>query len=300
VVGSIALERPLVDDEARWNLLQIKAQEARALRAVSLLRENGIDPILIKGYAAGLFYPAEKLRDCIDVDLAVSGNDHAKALNIARSKAADGFAIDLHNELRHLDTVPWDDLFSNSREIDVSGGTIRVLRPEDHLRVLCVHWLTDGGTDQNRLWDIYYGVQNRSEDFDWDRFLKAVSPRRQRWLICTIGLAHKFLGLDLSDTPIAESAKDIPAWLTTTVEGEWADATKPLPLEVSLADKGMLLKQIGKRLRPNPIWATVQMEGSFDARTRFFYQAANFVKRIPSSCRRIVNTLRIERDAGKK
>jgi hypothetical protein len=54
----------------------------------------------------------------------------------------------------------------------------------------------------------------------------------------------------------------------------------------------MLWTQVKRRFRPNPIWATVQMEGDFDARTRVFYQAANMFARVPSSYRRIVATLR--------
>jgi putative nucleotidyltransferase-like protein len=282
-------------DVYRWNLLQVRTQQVKALRAVTLLRNNGIEPILIKGVAAGRYYPEDDLRDCIDVDLAVAAEDYDRALEIARSDAADGFAIDLHCELRHLDTVEWKDLLQNSIELEFTGGSVRVLRPEDHLRVLCVHWLTDGGVNQDRLRDIYYTVENREPDFDWSRFLDPVSKRRKRWLTCTIGLAHRFLGLEVDDTPVAESAGDLPLWLIKTVEREWASDTKPWPLEASMYDPAMLLSQVKRRMRPNPIWATVQMEGSFDARTRVFYQAANIVKRVPSSCRRIYQTLKLKR-----
>jgi hypothetical protein len=285
----------IIDDEYRWNLIERKAQQARALRAVSLLRQHGIESILIKGVAAGIYYPSEKLRDCVDVDLAVGEADHANALEIARSAEADGFAIDLHKELRHLDTVDWQDLMANSRELKFDGGSVRTLRPEDHLRVLCVHWLTDGGSNRDRLWDIYYCVENRPEGFDWERFLAVVSARRRRWLVCTIGLAHKYLGLKIDDTPVSDLALDLPAWLTTTVEREWAVSVKLQPLENTLGDPSMLMKQVLKRLRPNPIWATVDLEGDFDARTRVFYQAANWLRRIPSSYQRITNTIRLQR-----
>jgi hypothetical protein len=288
-----------ITDDQRWNLLQIKAQEARALRAVTVLRENGIEPILIKGVAASVYYPASRLRGCTDVDLAVAKTDFLQALQIARSPAADGFAIDLHCELRHLDTLPWDDLFHNSREITISNGSVRVLRPEDHLRVLIVHWLTDGGADRERLWDIYYAVDNRPADFDWERLLDQVSSHRRRWLVCTIGLAHRFLGLRIDDTPVNHDALDLPLWLVKAVEQEWSAEIKNQPLETTLHDPVMMLRQVGKRLRPNPIWATVQMEGSFDARTRFFYRSANLFKRIPDSCRRIVNTIRLNRNEPK-
>jgi hypothetical protein len=291
--------RPVIDidrsltDAARWGLLQKKAQEVRSVQAFKLFREKGIEPILIKGLAAAMLYPAHIPRISIDLDLAVSPDEFAAAKAIAVSTAAHGLAIDLHCGLRHLDTVEWSDLFENSHPVELDGGTIRILRPEDHLRVLCVHWLTDGGVYQDRLWDIYYSVENRGTDFDWDRFLGIVSERRRRWLVCTLGLAQYYLRLDLTATPIEVEARDLPRWLVTTVEREWASETKPRPLEASMHDPVMFAKQVKRRMRPNPIWATVQMNGSFDARTRVHYQLANVFNRIPPSYRRISNTLRL-------
>jgi len=281
-----------ISDRGRWDLLQRKVQEIRVLQAFALFRENNIEPVLIKGFAAGRYYPDSVPRLSIDIDFAVAAADHEAALGVCRSLAADGLAIDLHNELRHLDTVAWSDLFDNSRLIHLDAGTIRVLRPEDHLRVLCVHWLTDGGTNKARLWDIYYLIANREADFDWDRFLAPVSERRQRWLLCTVGLAQRYLGLDLDDAPIKDQVGDLPGWLIKTVEREWATETKAQPLETVIYDRKKLVKQIWKRMHPNPIWATVQMEGSFDAKTRFFYKIGNTFKRIMPSISRISNTLR--------
>jgi hypothetical protein len=279
-------------DEGRWNLLYRRAQEARAVEAFGVLREQGIEPVLIKGLAAGRFYPPDKARLSVDMDIAVAAKDFEAANVIAVAAGPKGLAIDLHRELRHLDTVEWDDLFANSQLIDVEGGTIRVLRPEDHLRVLIVHWLTDGGADRERLWDIYYGIANRPEDFDWERFLRLVGPHRRRWVVCAIGLAHHFLGLDLTGTPIKAEALDLPAWLRRAVEREWASDTKLWPLHVVLGDRKMLFAQIKKRLRPNPIFATVELEGSFDARTRVFYQIRHAFKRMLPSYRRVMAALK--------
>ena len=276
-----------ITDDFRWNLLQRKAAEVRALKAFSIFRSRGIEPILIKGLAAAQFYPISKARESIDMDLAVSAADFKAADAIARSAEMTGLAVDLHRELRHLDTPSWDDLFENSRLLQFDGGDICVLRPEDHLRVLAVHWLTDGGANKERLWDIYYIIENRAADFDWDRFLNVVDARRRRWLTCAVGLAHRYLGLDLAGTPVEDEARDIPDWIIKTVEGEWASETPLKPIEVSLGSLGEFTTQIRKRMRPNPIWSTVIMNGSFDAKTRFFYHIGTLFRRIMPSYRRI-------------
>ena len=281
----------LITDPARWGLIKSKATAARACLVFTLFREKGIEPILIKGLAAARSYPEGQFRDSVDMDIAVAALDFDIAKHVVESNAAKGLAIDLHRELRHLDTVDWTNLVANSALIDFDSGTIRVLSPEDHLRVLCVHWLTDGGANKDRLWDIYYAVTNREPDFDWDRFLNVVDQKRRRWLICTLGLAQRYLDLDLTGTPIEREVMDIPAWLINAVEKEWSSDTPLWPLFSSIHDRKLFIAQIKKRLPPNPVTATVLVNGSFDAKTRFFYQIGTIFVRIGPSIVNITKNL---------
>lgn len=291
-MASIITERTTQSgNDLRWNLLQAKALELRVARAFALFNNLGIQAILIKGWAIARLYPADKPRVTTDIDLAVSAKDYDAASHIADSADAQRLAIDLHRELRHLDTVEWTDLLDNSLTIYLDGVPIRVLRPEDHLRVLCVHWLTDGGEFKERLWDIVYLIQSRPSDFDWDRCLNVVSPVRRRWLLCTLGLAHRYIGLDLDGTPIVNETRNLPAWLIRAVERAWASSVRLRPLHSSLNDRKVLIQQIVKRLRPNPIQATIDMEGSFDAKTRVFYQIGSILKRFGPSLRRISGSI---------
>ena len=273
-------EQSTLNDTTRWNIIKRKASETRISQAFFLFRSHAIEPILIKGIAADLYYPRSELRDSVDMDIAVASKDFEAASSINASADAQGLAIDLHCELRHLDTLPWDELVERSQTVTFESGTIRVLSPEDHLRVLCTHWLTDGGANKSRLWDIYYLIKNRPADFEWERFLSVVEPKRRRWLTCTIGLAERFLGLDLSGTPVHKVSDELPAWLIKTVEAEWADNVPLRGLYTSIDDPQMFLKQLKKRLPPNPISSTVLMNGSFDAKTRIFYQIGTSLQRI--------------------
>jgi hypothetical protein len=107
-----------------------------------ILREHNIEPVLIKGWAAGLKYSQPWERFFSDIDIAVNPSDYQRAQEIAFEN---NLSVDLHKGLRHHDTLAWSDLYENSRLVLIDDAQIRILREEDHLRVLCVHWLTDGG-----------------------------------------------------------------------------------------------------------------------------------------------------------
>ncbi len=265
--------------DPRWTLIKQKANEAKAARAFQLFNEHRLKPILIKGVAAALNYPQTEFRDSVDLDLAVDPEDYDRAYELIHSPGAAGLSIDLHEGLRHLDRLDWAELYENSIEADVAEGKIRVLRPEDHLRILCVHWLTDGGANRDRLWDIYYAIDNRPADFDWNRFLDSAGHRRRRWMECAVGIASRSLGLDLKGTPLESADNKLPAWFIATVESEWADETRFRPLRDSMDDLSTFLRQLRKRLPPNPIAATVLQNGSLDARTRIFYQLGSMASR---------------------
>lgn len=245
-----------------------------------MFQEHEIEPILIKGLAISIFYPEIGDRTFVDTDLAVSPDSYDLAKDLLISAEFLRFEVDLHSGLRHLDSLEWNDLFEHSQIIKIRDYEIRVLCPEDHLRVVCVHWLTNGGEFKDRLLDVYYLVKNRPEDFDWDRCLNLISKRRRKWIVCTLGLTQKYFGLDLSDTPIEEEAKELPGWLVTRVEKEWSSDLKLLPLAFGNQDLKTFYRQIRKRLPPNPITSTVMCEGDFDSRTRIFYQTREIVRRL--------------------
>ena len=280
-----------MDDEYRWYLLRTKHLEQLMVSSFEVFRAKGIEPVLIKGWAAARNYPDRKPRFFGDIDLAVAASDHERALELIGRPDSGAGGVDLHCELRHLDTVEWSVLFARCELIDVNGTPIRVLSPEDHLRVLCVHWLTNGGESKERLWDIFYAVQNRPKSFDWSNCLDVVSPNRRGWVIATIGLAHKYLGLEIDDLPFAEEAQRLPGWLTRCVEREWNRPIQMRPIHTALRDPKALFQQVRKRFPPNPIQATVDCEGRFDDGMRVGYQIRDVFIRLMPSVKRVVPTV---------
>ncbi|MBK9165613.1 MAG: nucleotidyltransferase family protein [Acidobacteria bacterium] len=276
-----------VDD--KWNSLSEEVRLSRLLKAVkaisSIFERNWV---LIKGESAARFYPSGHFRYYSDFDIVVD-EYFSRSLSSADRMLLRTANIDLHFGLRHLDSLPWENFLERCEETNVRGDRIRLPCPEDHLRIMAVHWLTDGGEYKERLWDIYYAVANRPAEFDWNKCLDVVSPTRRKWVITTIGLAHKYLGLEIDDLPFAEEAKQIPQWIIDTVEREWARDLRLIPLRVSYRDPKKLVQQIRKRLPPNPITATIDMEGEFDDRSRVWYQLGSIAKRIPPGVKRFVD-----------
>ncbi len=278
-------------DDFRWGLIERKAQGVNAARVVAIFRENSLEPVLIKGVAAQRFYPKTHFRRSADVDLAVDPVDYDRALELFPALRDAGLGVDLHRGLRHLDTVEWKDLFSNSETIEIENTTVRILRPEDHLRVLCVHWLNDGGAYKERLWDIHYAIENRPRDFDWNRCLNIVSPTRRQWILTVIGLTHKYLDLDISGLPFASESAEVPEWVINTVENEWKSSVRIASIDMYVHDPVTFVQQLEKRLPPNPIQATIECEGSFAARTRVHYQFKSFFRRLGPSVKRIARSI---------
>ena len=279
-----------ITDEYRFYLLRKRVAENLILNAFRGFRRQGIEPILIKGWAAARNYPPSKPRFFGDIDLAVSAADFDSAKALINSGSDIG-GVDLHRELAHLDTVGWQRLIANSDVVDLDGEDIRILCPEDHLRVMCVHWLNDGGERRERLWDIVYAVTNRPPGFDWSKCLDVVSETRRHWIITSIGIAHKYLGLDLSGIPFADEAGNLPPWMTTCLEKAWAKNLEIRPLESQLKYPLGLLRQIRKRIPPNPIQATINCGGDFRSRSRIGYQVRDVFSRLVPSIKRISSTI---------
>ena len=280
----------------RYNALQAAIRERDISEAFRVFRSAGIEPVLIKGWAIARLYPDQALRPYSDVDLCIHPDQYAAALEVLKTPEAGGLAVDLHNGLERYHYLSFDGILKRSQLVPIGNTQVRVLSPEDHLRVLALHMLHHGAWRPLWLCDIAVAVETRPSDFDWDRCLGG-DTRSADWIKCAIGLAHHLLGARVDDTPAAHRATRLPGWLVRQVLRQWdapiGNARGTLkhtaPMITYLRNPVSLLRELRTRW-PDPIEATISVGASFNGLPRWPFQFANglqrlarFVKQLPGT-----------------
>jgi hypothetical protein len=264
----------------RLHTLQAVLRQRELVTVTRLLRSAGVEPLLGKGWAAARLYPEPGLRPYGDFDLCVRPEQFRAAQEVLRSPDAIGCAVDLHQGLAPqwegaafslLDDRPLESLYQRSQLVMLDGTPVRVLGPEDHLRLLCLHMLSHGAWRPLWLCDIGAALENRPPEFDWDRCLSG-DRRRSDWVACSIGLAHQLLGARVADTPVAERGQRLPGWLVPTVLRQWGQVyTHRAPISSCLRRPARLLKEL-RHHWPNGVEATVDVRGPFNEWPRLPFQ----------------------------
>jgi hypothetical protein len=187
----------------------------------------------------------------------------------------------LHANLFELNRRNFDELFSRSRLVSLGAEHIRILSPEDHLALLAIHLLKHGAWRPLWLCDVGAAIESLPTEFSWDVCL-GKHKTRALWIICAIHLAHKLLDADIHPLPIPHRTKELPAWLVNNVLRQWAapfamnqqPMSHPVAMASYLKSPRGLLKGLRKRW-PNPIIATVSVNGQFNDFPRLPYQIGN-------------------------
>ena len=288
----------LLHQAFRLLALQGKMQEARVARIFGVLRAANVEPILIKGWAVARLYPQLGLRPYGDIDLIVRPADYATARDIVASEAADVF-VDFHELPFELEDRAMNELYHRSQLVACGAGNVRVLSTEDHFALLAIHFLRHGAWRPLWLCDLVVLLESMSSDFDWDLCLGR-DKHRANWIVSAIGLAQRLLDASISDSRIAARAREVPAWLVNCVLEQWttpfaqaqAPQRHPAPIRSFLRRPRGLLGDLVKRW-PNPILATVSVNGTFSTRRRVRYEFANWFVRACRILRDEANSIRL-------
>src|SRR6185295_2222439 len=204
----------------RLHAVHAAAFEEDIANVITLLRNAGVEPILAKGWAVARLYPDTSLRPYGDIDLYVRPDQYSSAMGVLASPEGTRFVVDLHEGFDPSEGISIDALYERSRLVSLADVKVRVPSDEDHLRILCLHFLRHGAWRPLWLCDIAVAVETRAPEFDWNICL-GTNARRADWIACSIGLANRLLGAEIAGTPVADRAKTLPAWLISNVLKQW-------------------------------------------------------------------------------
>jgi len=258
---------------------------------VSRLRAAGIEPIVIKGWSTARLYPEPGLRPYVDLDLVVPPGLGASAETILQDDggvicpdhadvldASTWTASGPHGPQGDLADHPWEAVRERSRLVALGELRVRVLGPEDHLRLSAVHAFRHGFISPKWLCDIGLLVERLPHDFDWSYCL-AGDPRHTEQLLRTLGLAHHTLGADVHSCP--GTAKEIPPWLSSSVFRRWGmpRVEGPGPSLLSGWRQPSKVRIELCRRWPDPLESTLRLGLGLTGHSRSAAQVCDFVWR---------------------
>ncbi len=280
----------------RLNRLQTFIQQRTIEQIVSRLRSVGIEPILVKGWAASGAYPEIGLRPCGDIDLCVRPEQIEDAEVALKDLKLERYEVDLHRGFEKFGGGSIDEIYRSSQLIRLEETDVRVPCAEDHLRVLSIHMLREGAWRPLWLCDVAAAVESRPANFDWDSCL-GKKRHWSDWVVCALRLAQQLLSADISDTPAAERLKPLPRWLVPTIMKEWG-SSQPSMVQRHHAPMASYWRRplgilTGLRHRwPNPIEATISAGGQFNQLPRLPLQIGSYVARSAKFAARLPKLLR--------
>jgi hypothetical protein len=267
----------------RLHALQSAINESNLVQALNDLQSGGIEPILVKGWAVARLYPDDGVRPYGDLDLCVAPGQYAAARQILEGTSNKSYQVDLHRGFKTLDHLSWDELWSRSELVKLNDQDVRVLCPEDHLRVLCFHFLREGAWRPLWLCDIAVAIETRSDNFDWDVFSDGRQRRRGKWLASALALAEQLLGANLYRVPDAMRNPRLPSWFLPAVLKEWEvrsmSQRHASPMGSALSPKQTMSFKSLRAHWPNPIEASVGVNGPLNEVPRLPFQLANCAMR---------------------
>lgn len=269
----------------RLQSLQSEIHEQKIERVFRLFGEAGVEAVLAKGWATAGTYIDRALRPYGDLDICVPPEHFKLAEEILSAPEAWDCWVDLHQHFSEIDERAIDELFTRSKTVSIGEQKIRLLGSEDQLALSCIHLLKHGAWRPLWLCDVGVAIESLPATFDWDVCLGR-NKTRAHWIICAIGLAKRLLGADSERLPTQLESK-LPSWLVENVLQQWASPfaidqppmSHPVPMAELLRHPAGMLAGLRQRW-PNPIIATISVNGKLNNVPRLPYQMANCFSRI--------------------
>ena len=258
----------------RLHTLQAALHACQLEQVVGALDAAGIDALVVKGCTAARQYAEPGLRPYGDIDICVSPEQHDDA-HAALAQSGLTTLVDLHRGLAinsglARDLPGFEEAWGRSAHAALDGVDVRILGPEDHLSLLCVHLLTHGAWRPLWLCDIAAALECLPDDFDWNRCLGR-SRRLATWVSATVALTERLLGAQPRKPP--PSCSPPPRWLERAVVQQWGSPRPEYPgdlvgLPVSAYFRPSTAMRVVRAHWVDPVMATTQSGASFNALPR--------------------------------
>ncbi|HEV7682738.1 MAG TPA: nucleotidyltransferase family protein [Pyrinomonadaceae bacterium] len=286
-VRNTELENHLAVDQLhqafRLYTIESRRNQSKIAEVFAVFRSHGVEPVLIKGWAAARYYPDKGLRPYGDIDICVRQKEFQTAERAVTALDPVQFRIDLHAGFTRFGVDEDEVLFKRSQLIKIDQTDVRILCPEDHLRVVCFHLMREGAWRPLWLVDVAAAVESQPPEFDWNYFLG--DERQAAPLVNAIRLAQQLLEAKAESLPEKLRSQQYPRWLVPTVLKEWGS---PAPSMIGRHDASMLMhvrrrKDLLAGLRhrwPNAIEATTTMRARFNNLPRLPFQISNSLFRL--------------------
>jgi hypothetical protein len=183
--------------------------------------------------------------------------------------------VDLHVGHPRLDDRDPREVARRTRRVPLGAIEVRVLGPEDHLRLVALHLFEHATWRCVCLVDVAVLVEALAAELDLAWLLDG-DPRRTEVVTCALGLAAALLDAHL---PAGAPRPRLPRWLPAALLTAWGTPFRRHPLFRDVPrTPGALLAAARLRWR-NPIVATTAVGGRFDDGPRWPYQVADFALR---------------------
>lgn len=270
----------------RIHAVQSVLHEHQIKEAVQLLKSNALEPILVKGWSIARLYVDPALRPYGDIDLCVSPDQYPFAMRLTHDLSRD-MRIDLHKGFVKFGNQSWNELYSRSRCLEIEGVEVRTLGPEDHLRLLCFHFLREGAWRPLWLCDVAVAIEARAADFDWNLCL-GTNETSRNYVTCTLMLAKHLLQANLDEIPDTVLAEEMPPWLLPAVFKEWRvhSMYQRHSAPLSSAWRRPITTLRGIRYQwPSAIEAAFSLNLALDERPRWPLQVRSCFRRMHDSLR---------------
>jgi Uncharacterised nucleotidyltransferase len=268
----------------RRQTLQVALQEREIKHVFTLLRSEGVEPVLLKGWAAAGLYPERGLRPPGDIDLCVrpERRDAARAALWGPNRRGTAVTDLSHDDAALCGAGGWNALYARTRLVTLNETPVRVLGREDHLRFLSLHLLRHSAYRPLWLCDVAAALESAPAGFDWDVAL-GEGLRCRHWVACVLDLARLLLGACRDGLPAEVGAARAPAWLAREVLRQWerpctADHAPRELMAESLRRPSRLIPALLDRW-PDPIRAAVGLRMPFADAPRLPAQLAFYLVR---------------------